>query len=252
MDEADPQTANPRLPIKTYHCRFCSHLLIASTRGLLSSSTPLKRRGGPPGLDRALILRLPAAAAATTPRGGNGATATGADAVAAGSASAGDDQSRQPKEQSPEGQARGQRQAQAQGQGGEQAHYTIPLSTLVPDSKPIVVRREDGFEKRVLLRCGRCRVVVGYELGTGDADQVEDEDDDDEEDDDEEDEDEDEYVQRKRRRDDKDRAIYLLPGSIVGTEDLEDPEGEGEGVDAMVERNAVLKGMEREWREWIK
>jgi len=27
-----------------------------------------------------------------------------------------------------------------------------------------VVRREDGFEKRVLYRCSRCRLVVGYEL----------------------------------------------------------------------------------------
>lgn len=26
------------------------------------------------------------------------------------------------------------------------------------------MRREDGFEKRRLLRCGRCRVVVGYFL----------------------------------------------------------------------------------------
>lgn len=32
------------------------------------------------------------------------------------------------------------------------------------DTKTTIVRREDGFEKRLLWRCGRCRVVVGYEL----------------------------------------------------------------------------------------
>lgn len=32
------------------------------------------------------------------------------------------------------------------------------------DKRPVVVRREDGFEKRRLLRCGRCRLVWGYRL----------------------------------------------------------------------------------------
>lgn len=30
--------------------------------------------------------------------------------------------------------------------------------------KVIVVRREDGFEKRRVWRCGRCGVGVGYEI----------------------------------------------------------------------------------------
>lgn len=30
--------------------------------------------------------------------------------------------------------------------------------------KDVVIRREDGFEKRRLYRCGRCGVVVGYEV----------------------------------------------------------------------------------------
>ena len=30
--------------------------------------------------------------------------------------------------------------------------------------KIIVVRREDGFEKRRVWRCGRCGVGVGYEI----------------------------------------------------------------------------------------
>jgi hypothetical protein len=41
--------------------------------------------------------------------------------------------------------------------------YTMLLG-MAPDKKVTIVRREDGFEKRVLWRCERCRVGVGYEL----------------------------------------------------------------------------------------
>ncbi|TVY22842.1 hypothetical protein LHYA1_G008663 [Lachnellula hyalina] len=45
--------------------------------------------------------------------------------------------------------------------------YTIILG-MIKATKPTVVRREDGFEKRMLWRCVRCGVVVGYEiLGQG-------------------------------------------------------------------------------------
>jgi len=33
-----------------------------------------------------------------------------------------------------------------------------------PARKIVVVRREDGFEKRRVWRCGRCGVGVGYEI----------------------------------------------------------------------------------------
>lgn len=33
-----------------------------------------------------------------------------------------------------------------------------------PPRKVLVVRREDGFEKRRVYRCGRCGVGVGYEI----------------------------------------------------------------------------------------
>ncbi|KAH8659340.1 hypothetical protein BGZ60DRAFT_531245 [Tricladium varicosporioides] len=41
--------------------------------------------------------------------------------------------------------------------------YTITLG-IIKDAKPMIVRREDGFEKRQLWRCERCKIVVGYEL----------------------------------------------------------------------------------------
>lgn len=63
------------------------------------------------------------------------------------------------------------------------------------DEKPMVVRREDGFEKRYLQRCGRCRLVVGYQL------------------------DKSQYDGSKSfgRRDD---VVYILPGAVMSTEEM--------------------------------
>lgn len=60
-----------------------------------------------------------------------------------------------------------------------------------PARKVVVVRREDGFEKRRVFRCGRCGVGVGYEIlegGEGEGVGVE-----------------------------KGRVIYLLEGGLVET-----------------------------------
>lgn len=38
------------------------------------------------------------------------------------------------------------------------------LLGLTADRKITIIRREDGFEKRILHRCTRCKLVVGYEL----------------------------------------------------------------------------------------
>jgi hypothetical protein len=95
---------------------------------------------------------------------------------------------------------------QPQIRDGSGVGYSLLLSTT-QDRKPTIVRREDGFEKRVLLRCGRCRLVVGYKLdaaqfrpmdsgtsgaraGEGGEDTAEVE------------------------------VVYLLPGGLVNSEDL--------------------------------
>jgi len=38
------------------------------------------------------------------------------------------------------------------------------LLNVDTDRKPVIIQRDDGFEKRTLLRCGRCRLVIGYNL----------------------------------------------------------------------------------------
>lgn len=77
--------------------------------------------------------------------------------------------------------------------GRKQTSYSILLSTKI-DRKPVVVRREDGFEKRILMRCGRCRLVIGYRLdGEG---------------------------QDGRKERERERVVYLLPGGLMETEDM--------------------------------
>jgi len=79
---------------------------------------------------------------------------------------------------------------------------SAPCSTLynvVPDRKAIVVRREDGFEKRTVLRCSRCKLMLGYNLdsvhfeapGNADADAEADA-----------------------------QPVYLLPGGLSSTSDM--------------------------------
>lgn len=38
------------------------------------------------------------------------------------------------------------------------------LLNVVPERKQVIIRREDGFEKRTSFRCTRCKVVLGYSL----------------------------------------------------------------------------------------
>jgi hypothetical protein len=69
------------------------------------------------------------------------------------------------------------------------------LVGAVLDPKAIIIRREDGFEKRYLQRCERCRLVVGYHLDSSQYD----------------------GAKGSGRRD---GVVYVLPGSVVSTEDM--------------------------------
>lgn len=214
--ETPPQpTLKQRAQIKTHHCRFCSHLLLATTQDLGS----LPRRREPAG-DRAIILPLPDGGAGDEDEEEESGSEEDGDGEGEGASS--------PPSKKKEG-GKGK-----EGEEGEESqaakrlkllrkHYTILLSTTLPDRKHTVIRREDGFEKRLLLRCGRCRVVVGYVL--------------------------DEEAHRIRpsttaaatdgdedKEEGREKVVYLLPGSLVGTEDMDD--------DVKVEKE--------EWAKWIK
>ncbi|KAE8347083.1 hypothetical protein BDV24DRAFT_122776 [Aspergillus arachidicola] len=170
--QQEQSTIQNRLPVHTHHCRFCNHLLLATTRDIPS----LPRRKDP-AKDKAIILPLPTSNTSEDTDSSN-----------------------------------------------LQEHYTILLSTTVPDRKATLIRREDGFEKRLLLRCGRCRVVVGYFLDgvlfpmtsvAASASGVDGEGGEDER---------------------KEKVVYLLPGALMETGVMGD---EGR-----------LKGVDDEWRGW--
>ena len=38
------------------------------------------------------------------------------------------------------------------------------LQNVAMDRKPVIIRREDGFEKRVSIRCTRCTLIIGYKV----------------------------------------------------------------------------------------
>lgn len=135
-----------RLPIRTQHCQFCNHLLLATTRNL----STLPQRSGE-SKDKAIIL--PIEKQETT------------------------DSSNQ--------------------------HTTLLLSTLIPDRRHTLIRREDGFEKRLALRCGRCRVIVGYHL--------------------------DDVHYEGQEQELKEKPVYLLPGAVIETEKMGQEEGEWRG-----------------------
>lgn len=76
------------------------------------------------------------------------------------------------------------------------------MSNVVPDRKPVIIRREDGFEKRIVLRCSRCKLILGYQLDESHFDTTQ----------------------------QIPRPIYLLPGGLIGTEKMvkgEQPEMPG-------------------------
>ncbi len=92
-------------------------------------------------------------------------------------------------------------------------HFAFLLGCLL-DRKPIVVRRSDGFEKRYVQRCGRCKLVVGYQLdwaqfpitsGTDKSGQREDEN---------------QQQQTERREGRRADVVYVLPGGLMDTQEM--------------------------------
>jgi hypothetical protein len=88
------------------------------------------------------------------------------------------------------------------------SEYATLFGTVL-DRDAVVIRGEEGFEKRYLQRCGRCKVVVGYMLDWGqfgDAD----------------------GGGKVGRRED---VVYLLPGGMVTTEEMAEGKDMGAGLE---------------------
>lgn len=90
--------------------------------------------------------------------------------------------------------------------------YTLLCSVTSAAKAPaILVRREDGFEKRYLLRCGRCRLVVGYYLDWSQHSTSGEE----------------HSIGKVGKRED---LLYLLPGAMVSTEEMKAGKQPGEDL----------------------
>jgi hypothetical protein len=183
--------------IHTYHC-LCNTLLLATTHPLAS----LPRRA-PPSLDSAIILPLPPAPKRTA------SSSPDEQAQRDDDDDDDDEEDDTPSNANPtDPTATASASSRAKTPEMPELGYTLLLSTA-PDRRPTIIRRSDGFEKRYLLRCGRCRLVVGYELdeehfaamdsGAGGAMDVD-------------------QGQGAKFKAESTKVIYLLPGGIMGTE----------------------------------
>jgi hypothetical protein len=182
--------------IQTYHC-ICTSLLLASTHTLSS----LPRRQGST-LDTAIILPVPSSPPGQDLDQDHSLSRSASPERAEAEADDEDEDSRSA--------------AQGLTKDGENdlppQGYTILLS-LTPDRKATVIRREDGFERRLLWRCGRCRLVVGYEIEGADSMDVDDQ-------------------GKGKELEWKGKVLYLLPGGIMSTELMMNgrKEGNGKGI----------------------
>ncbi|KAI9888135.1 MAG: hypothetical protein M1823_000070 [Watsoniomyces obsoletus] len=157
-----PPTSSTTPHLHTYHC-ICNQLILASTH-ILSS---LPRRQSP-GLDKALILPLPPLPGRRRHGSSNSASSSSSEASSDDDE---EDEAPEPPNTSPPERAnkhkhnhkRGPKEKDAMKNKEYNQGYSLLLSTTL-DRRPNIIRREDGFEKRWLWRCGRCRVVVGYQL----------------------------------------------------------------------------------------
>ncbi len=169
--------------IHTYHC-ICNQLVLASTHTL----SELRRRQAP-GLDKAYILPLP-----PLPRRRSSSSEEdgGAEDDDDDNENSDDEEQEERRADKSSGDEAHISSLSAKGGSGGSKHlkttiqkskpkrakkpkdspsktgeiekgYSLLLSTTL-DRRPVIVRREDGFEKRWLWRCARCRVVVGYQL----------------------------------------------------------------------------------------
>ncbi|EWC44117.1 hypothetical protein DRE_07174 [Drechslerella stenobrocha 248] len=84
----------------------------------------------------------------------------------------------------------------------EPTDYTLLLSS-VRDRKPCIIRREDGFEKRLLWRCGRCRLIFGYQIYDEDLEELN------------RSEEESDRKHKGRRQLGNKHYVYILPGGLT-------------------------------------
>jgi len=90
------------------------------------------------------------------------------------------------------------------------SHYASLASTTI-DTKPTVIRLEDGFEKRYFHKCGRCELSIAYSLDKSQFDDT------------------------KTSSGAREDVAFLVPGGLVDTEDMK----RGKDMDAEIGKVGV-------------
>ncbi|TGO78314.1 hypothetical protein BELL_0071g00340 [Botrytis elliptica] len=134
--------------INTYHCAYCTNLLLATTHTI---STLPKRKGTG---DGSFILPV----SGVVPRFGGERERNGDGDGDAMDVTRDGISAEEGERDDGEDLKDGDEQDSLPSYG-----YTNLLALTKP-SKQVIVRKEDGFEKRGVWKCGRCAVAVGYEV----------------------------------------------------------------------------------------
>lgn len=94
--------------------------------------------------------------------------------------------------------------------GPGSSNYAKLLNT-VADSKPTVIRRDDGLEKRYMHKCGRCDLTLAYQLDKSQFEGAE--------------------PESGPRLD----VVYVFPGGLMSTEDMK----KGKDMDAEITKVGI-------------
>ncbi|RPA87779.1 hypothetical protein BJ508DRAFT_64255 [Ascobolus immersus RN42] len=187
--------------IFTYHCNYCSHLLLATTHDI--STLPHRKA---PGLDNATILPLPPAPreVANNVEGDNSESEYTSES---------DSESEQTNAADASGVSQRKR--------SKRKDYTLLIS-CPKETKARIITREDGFEKRFLHKCGRCKLPMGYQLDDAQFDVAQKGKDG---------QGSEKGVQPKKKK--RTKYLYVLPGSLVSSQDLDGKEPDDDEIDIL-------------------
>lgn len=237
MSTTPTRSSSPSSLLHTYHC-LCATLLLCTPYSIPhlptraapsrdkarilplppiqpSSSSSQKRRSSPPFLPPPpLPLSAGPSASSFADAKGKSKEISAATEVAAAVVAAEEEEDENENENDNENdneEEGGDEEDDHPGGDDEREHENQYLPSLIlpslrPARKLIIVRREDGWERRRVWRCARCGLGIGYEV-----------------------EEEGGGVLGGEGKDKKLRVMFLLEGGLVETGDW-DEKGDGDGV----------------------
>ncbi|KAI5812035.1 hypothetical protein BZA77DRAFT_150919 [Pyronema omphalodes] len=153
------QTIMTTPKIHTYHCTSCSLFLLSTTHNL--HTLPVRAS---PSKDTSRILPFPAFLQNPGALSSHSEPSAESFSVLLGVASGGGASVASSGGSGNSGNLGNSASSSGAGRAGFATGTGGFATGIGTGTGKVVVAREDGFEKRILYRCGRCKVVVGYAL----------------------------------------------------------------------------------------